>query len=48
MFERLINNNLAHQQLERQFRMRDEIAELLRQLKIYKDLKTDSEVNITN
>ena len=48
MFERLINNNLDHQQLGKQFRMRDDIAQLLRELKIYKVLGTDPKVNITN
>ena len=48
MFERLINNNLDHQQLGKQFRMKDDIAQLLRELKIYKVLETDHEVNTTN
>ena len=48
MFERLINNNLDHQQFGKQFRMKDDIAQLLRELGIYKVLETDLEVNTTN
>lgn len=44
MFERLINCNLPYKQLEFQCRMRDEFADLLRLLNIYKDLKTNEEV----
>ena len=44
MFERLINNNLDFEQLGKQCRMRDEIANLLRSLNIYTDLKTNDEV----
>ena len=46
MFERLINNELRFQQLGRQCRMRDDIAQLLRLLNIYKDLETNHEVYI--
>ena len=46
MFERLINNELDYQQLGRQCRMRDDIAQLLRELNIYKDLKTNEEVSL--
>ena len=44
MFERLINNGMNYTQLGQQCRMRDDIADLLRELKIYKDLKTNDEV----
>ena len=44
MFERLINNEMQFTQLGRQCRMRDDIANLLRSLNIYKDLKTNQEV----
>ena len=44
MFERLINNEMPYQQLGQQCRMRDDIADLLRELNIYKDLKTNDEV----
>ncbi|CAB4000948.1 Hypothetical predicted protein, partial [Paramuricea clavata] len=43
MFERLINNKMPFQQLGKQCRMRDDIADLLRSLNIYKDLKTNKE-----
>ena len=46
MFERLINNKMPFQQLGRQCRMRDDIAQLLRLLNIYKDLETSHEVYI--
>ena len=46
MFERLINNKMNFTQLGKQCRMRDDIADLLRELKIYKDLKTNEEVSI--
>ncbi|XP_028399879.1 NFX1-type zinc finger-containing protein 1-like isoform X2 [Dendronephthya gigantea] len=41
MFERLINYKLDYQMLDKQCRMRDDIADLLRSLNIYKDLKTN-------
>ena len=44
MFERLINNRMHFTQLGQQCRMRDEIADLLRSLDIYKNLKTNHEV----
>ena len=44
MFERLINNEMQFTQLGRQCRMRDDIANLLRSLNIYKDLTTNDEV----
>ena len=44
MFERLINNKMNFTQLGQQCRMRDDIADLLRSLNIYEDLKTNSEV----
>ena len=44
MFERLIYNKMRFAQLGRQCRMRDDIANLLRSLDIYKDLKTNHEV----
>ena len=46
MFERLINNKMSFTQLGQQCRMRDEIADLLRELKIYDVLKTNTEVRI--
>ena len=45
MFERLVNCDLPLMQLGFQCRMRDEIVELLRKLNIYKELKTNNEVN---
>ena len=44
MFERLVNCKLPFTQLEQQCRMRDEFANLLRELKIYDELKTNYEV----
>ena len=44
MFERLINNKMPFEQLGQQCRMRDDIADVLRSLNIYKDLKTNNEV----
>ena len=44
MFERLINCQLPYKQLGFQCRMRDEFVDLLRQLNIYPDLKTNEEV----
>ena len=44
MFERLVNCNFLYKQLVFQCRMRDEFADLLRQLNIYKELKTNEEV----
>ena len=44
MFERLIRNKMNFTQLGQQCRMRNEIADLLRSLDIYKDLKTNEEV----
>ena len=44
MFERLINNKMSFQQLGRQCRMRDDIAQLLRSLNIYEHLETNDEV----
>lgn len=44
MFERLVNCNLPFRQLEYQCRMRDEFVDLLRELKIYKELKTNEKV----
>ena len=43
MFERLINNKMNFTQLGQQCRMRDDIADLLRSLNIYKNLKTNLE-----
>ncbi|CAB4036260.1 Hypothetical predicted protein, partial [Paramuricea clavata] len=44
MFERLIKNKMPFEQLEHQCRMRDDIADVLRELKIYeKGLKTNNE-----
>ena len=48
MFERLINNKMSFTQLGQQCRMRDEIADLLRELKIYDVLKTNSEKTCHN
>ena len=45
MFERLVNCKIPFKQLEYQCRMRDDIVDLLRRLKIYKELKTRTEVN---
>ena len=45
MFERLVNCKIPFKQLEYQCRMRDDIVDLLRALKIYKELKTKTEVN---
>ena len=45
MFERLANCHVPLKQLQFQGRMRDEIAELLRKLDIYKELKTNGKVN---
>ena len=45
MFERLVNCKIPFKQLEYQCRMRDDIVDLLRTLKIYKELKTKTEVN---
>jgi hypothetical protein len=44
MFERLIRNKMNFTQLGQQCRMQNEIADLLRSLDIYKDLKTNEEV----
>ena len=44
LFERLVDCNLPYKQLKFQCRMRDEFVELLRLLKIYKELKTNEEV----
>ena len=44
MFERLFNCKVPHRQLGFQCRMRDEIVDLLRELKIYSSLKTNHEV----
>ena len=44
MFERLIKNKLEFVQLGKQCRMRDDIADLLRSLNIYTNLKTNDEV----
>jgi len=44
MFERLLNCNLPFRQLGFQCRMRDEFVDLLRELKIYKELKTNYEL----
>ena len=45
MFERLVNCKLPFSQLRYQCRMRDEFVDLLRELNIYKVLKTNQEVN---
>ena len=44
MFERLFNCRVPHRQLGFQCRMRDEIVNLLRELNIYTDLRTNHEV----
>lgn len=44
MFERLINCKLPHQSLGKQCRMRDELAELLRVMKIYETYDTSDKV----
>ena len=44
MFERLINNGMPFKQLGRQRRMRNDIADLLCSLDIYKNLETNLEV----
>ena len=44
MFERLLNCNLPYKQLGFQCRMRDEFVDLLRELKIYKELETNHKV----
>lgn len=44
MFERLFNCRVPHKQLGFQCRMRDEIVNLLRELNIYSNLKTNHEV----
>ena len=44
MFERLVNCKVPYKQLGFQCRMRDEIVDLLRELKIYSNLKTNVEV----
>jgi superfamily I DNA and/or RNA helicase len=44
MFERLIKGGLDYAQLNKQGRMRDEIANLVRELGIYKEYKTREEV----
>ena len=46
LFERLINCKLPYIQLGFQCRMRDEIVDLLRELKIYDNLQTKDEVTI--
>ena len=46
LFERLINCKLPYIQLGFQCRMRDEIVDLLRELKIYENLETQDEVTI--
>ena len=46
LFERLINCKLPYIQLGFQCRMRDEIVDLLRELKIYDNLQTQHEVTI--
>ena len=46
MFERLVNCKVPYKQLGFQCRMRDEIVDLLRELKIYSDLKTNVEVTL--
>ena len=47
MFERLVNCKLPYRQLGFQCRMRDEFVDLLRELKIYSELKTHHEVTTT-
>ena len=44
MFERLVNCKLPLKQLQYQCRMRDEFVDLLRELKIYEELKTNDKV----
>ncbi len=44
MFERLVNCKIPFIQLGKQCRMRDEIADLLRELKIYSSLQTNHQV----
>ena len=44
MFERLVNCKLPFKQLGYQCRMRDEFVDLLRELKIYEELKTNAKV----
>ena len=44
MFERLVNCNLPYIQLGQQCRMKDEVADLLRELKIYSTLRTNVKV----
>ena len=44
MFERLVNCKLPFIQLRYQCRMRDEFVDLLRELKLYEELKTNEEV----
>ncbi|XP_078352981.1 NFX1-type zinc finger-containing protein 1-like isoform X1 [Oculina patagonica] len=44
MFERLVNCKIPYIQLGKQCRMRDEIADLLRELKIYSSLQTNHEL----
>ena len=44
MFERLINCKLPYRQLRFQCRMKDEIVDLLRELKIYDKLQTNQKV----
>ncbi len=44
MFERLFNCKIPYKQLGFQCRMRDEFVDLLRQLKIYPELKTNEQV----
>ena len=46
LFERLINCKLPYIQLGFQCRMRDEIVDLLRELKIYENLQTQDKVMI--
>ena len=47
MFERLVNCKLPYRQLGFQCRMRDEFVDLLRELKIYNELKTHHKVTKT-
>ena len=46
MFERLVNCKLPYKQLEFQCRMKEEIVDLLRELKIYSKLQTNVEVHV--
>lgn len=46
MFERLINNKFPFVQLKQQCRMRDDIVDLLREIKIYDNLETKKEVKL--